>query len=113
MALDETIAKHLEDYHCGEACAVSSRELERAFDIRGPDLRRIINRLRGEGHPICSFDYGYYYAETEEELQRTIRQLQSRIKKIAHAERGLIKALAQRFPDSRQIALPLEGGDDP
>lgn len=112
MALDETIAKHLEDYHLGESRAVTSRELERAFDIRGPDLRRIINRLRGEGHPICSFDYGYYYAETEEELQRTIRQLQSRIKKIAHAERGLIKAQAQRFPDNSQIALPLKGGDD-
>ena len=111
MALDETIAKHLEDYHCGEACAVSSRELERVFDIRGPDLRRIINRLRGEGHPICSFDYGYYYAETEEELQRTIRQLQSRIKKIAHAERGLIKALREQFTDSGQITFPLAGGD--
>ena len=112
MALDDSIAEYLETYHCGESRSVSSRELERAFDIRGPDLRRIINRLRGEGIPICSFDYGYYYAETEEELQRTIRQLQSRIKKIAHAERGLIKAHAQRFPDSSQIALPLEGGDD-
>ena len=54
MALDETIAKHLEDYHCGESRAVTSRELERTFDIRGPDLRRIINRLRGEGHPIAA-----------------------------------------------------------
>lgn len=113
MALDETIAKHLEDYHCGEGRSVSSRELERAFDIRGPDLRRIINRLRGDGIPICSFDYGYYFAETKEELERTVRQLRSRIKKIAHAERGLTKALAQRFPDSDQIVLPLEGGDDP
>lgn len=111
MALDNSIAEHLETYHCGENRAVSSRELERAFSIRGPGLRRIINRLRGDGIPICSFDYGYYYAETEQELQRTIRQLRSRIKKIAHAERGLTKALAQ-FTDSGQITFPLEGGDE-
>ena len=75
------------------------------FQIRGPDLRRTINCLRGDGIPICSSDSGYYYADTEEELQRTIRQLRSRIKKIAHAERGLTKALEQ-FTDSGQISLP-------
>ena len=64
----------------------------------------------GMASPICSSDSGYYYADTEEELQRTIRQLRSRIKKIAHAERGLTKALEQ-FTDSGQISLPLEGGD--
>ena len=112
MALDDLIAEHLEKYHCGECRAVSSRELERVFDIRGPDLRRVMNRLRGEGIPICSFDYGYYYAETEQELQRTIRQLRSRIRKIAHAERGLTKAL-RKFIDTGQLALPLEGGDVP
>ena len=111
MVQDETIAKHLADYHLGESRAVTSKELERTFHIRGPDLRRAINRLRGKSHPICSFDYGYYYAETDEELRRTIRQLQSRIKKIAHAERGLVKALEKRM-DTGQISLPLEGGDD-
>ena len=49
-------------------------------------------------------------ARTEEELRRTIRQLRSRIKKIAHAERGLTKALEQ-YTDSGQMSLPLEGGD--
>ena len=55
-----------------------------------------------------------FYAETEEELQRTVRQLRSRIKKIAHAERGLAKAL-EAFSDSGQITLDMEdaGGDTP
>lgn len=110
MTPEDLIAEHLKTYHCGEQSVVTSRELESAFRIRGPDLRRIINRLRGDGIPICSSDSGYYYAATEEELQRTIRQLRSRIRKIAHAERGLTKALEQ-FTDSGQIALPLEGGD--
>lgn len=105
------ITEHLKEYHTGERNIVSSRELETAFQIRGPELRTVINTQRGQGHPICSTDKGYFYAETEEELQRTIRQLQSRIKKIAHAERGLIKARRERFTDSGQITLPLEGGD--
>ncbi len=61
--------------------------------------------------PICSFEGGYYYADTEEELAHTIRQLRSRIKKIAHAERGLTKALAM-FTDTDQLSLLPEGGDD-
>lgn len=110
MTPEKLIAEHLKDYHSGEQRVVSSRELESTFQIRGPDLRRIINRLRGEGIPICSSDSGYYYASTEEELQRTIRQLRSRIKKIAYAERGLTKALEQ-FSDNGQITFPLSGGD--
>lgn len=105
------ITEHLKEYHTGERNIVSSRELEIAFQIRGPELRTVINAERGKGFPICSTDKGYFYAETEEELQRTIRQLQSRIKKIAHAERGLIKALRERFTDSGQITFPLAGGD--
>lgn len=96
------IAEYLKIYHKGAQSVISSRDLEAAFHIRGPDLRRLINSLRGDGIPICSSDSGYYYAGTEEELQRTIRQLRSRIKKIAHAERGLTKALEQST-DSGQI----------
>lgn len=107
---DNPIAEYLKTYHKGARNVISSRELEAAFHIRGPDLRRLINSLRAESIPICSSDSGYYYADTEEELQRTIRQLRSRIKKIAHAERGLTKAMEQ-FTDSGQISLPLEGGD--
>ena len=110
MALDESIAEYLKACHCGEQAAVTSRELEGVFRIRGPDLRRAINRLRGDGVPICSFDSGYYYAATEEELRHTIRQLRSRIKKIAYAERGLTKALVQ-YEDTGQLSLLPEGGD--
>lgn len=111
MAEKDPLAEHLKAYHCGEAAAVPSRELETAFDIRGPNLRRKVNQLRGEGVPICSCDTGYYYADTGEELERTIRQLRSRIKKIAHAERGLTKALA-KLTDTGQLSLLPEGGDE-
>lgn len=72
MPINKALAEHLELYHKGEANAVTSRELECAFRMRGSELRREINALRGDGIPICSFDGGYYYAATEEELRRTI-----------------------------------------
>lgn len=72
MPINEALAEYLDLYHKGEANAVTSRELECAFRMRGSELRREINALRGDGIPICSFDGGYYYAATEEELRRTI-----------------------------------------
>ena len=79
MAINEALAEYLALYHKGEVNAVTSRELECSFQMRGSELRREINALRGDGIPICSFEGGYYYAATAEELERTIRQLRSRI----------------------------------
>ena len=62
MPINRALAEYLELYHKGEANAVTSRELECAFRMRGSELRREINALRGDGIPICSFDGGYYYA---------------------------------------------------
>ena len=108
----EKLAEYLALHHKGEANAVTSRELECSFQMRGSELRREINALGGDGIPICSFEGGYYYAATAEELERTIRQLRSRIKKIAFAERGLSSALPD-YADTGQLSLPLDGGDAP
>ena len=112
MAINEALAKHLDRYHKGEANAVTSRELECTFQMCDSELRREINALRGDGIPICSFEGGYYYAATAEELERTIRQLRSRMAKIAFAERGLSRALPD-YVDTGQLSLPLDGGDAP
>ena len=108
MAINEALAEYLALYHKGEVNAVTSRELECSFQMRGSELRREINALRGDGIPICSFEGGYYYAATAEELERTIRQLRSRINKIAFAERGLSSALPD-YVDTGQMSLPLDG----
>ena len=60
MPINKDLAEYLELYHKGEANAVTSRKLECAFRMRGSELRREINALRGDGIPICSFDGGYY-----------------------------------------------------
>jgi biotin operon repressor len=109
--LDRKITEYLKGFHRGESRAVSSRELEAAFGISGRELRGTVNRLRVSGVPICSSEYGYFYAADEAELNRTVRPLTSRIKKIAEARSGLIKARAL-YSDDGQLRLPLEGGGD-
>lgn len=99
MPINKILAEYLDQYHKGEANAVTSRELEYAFGMRGSELRRAVNALRVERIPICSFEGGYYYAATSEEIRRTALQLQSRVNKIAAAARGMIGAL----PDYEDI----------
>lgn len=110
MPINKILAEYLDQYHKGEANAVTSRELEYAFGMRGSELRRAVNALRVERIPICSFEGGYYYAATSEEIRRTALQLQSRVNKIAAAARGMIGALPD-YEDTGQFSLPLEGGD--
>jgi len=104
----ETIAEHLKRYHLGEQNAVTSRELEIAFDIRGKELRDVINTLRRSGVPIASSGSGYFYAATEQEVRATIAHMTHRISGIAAAIRGLTQALEQF--DTDQIRLPLDKG---
>ena len=49
MATNEALAEYLALHHKGEANAVTSRELECSFQMRGSELRREINALRGDG----------------------------------------------------------------
>ena len=68
MAINEALAEYLALYHKGEVNAVTSRELECSFQMRGSELRREINALRGDGIPICSFEGGYYGGQFKEIL---------------------------------------------
>ena len=108
--LKSELAGYMEIFHCGEQYAAVSRELEKAFNIKGAELRALVNTLRREGVPICSNANGYFYAETDAELLQTISHMSSRIAGISGAIRGLKKARAKFDVD--QTALPLEEGDD-
>lgn len=109
MDLD-TVEWYMKIFHSGEACATTSKELELMFGVRGAALRKIVNDLRRKGAPIASGENGYYYAETEQELRRTIAHMKHRIAGISAAIRGLEHAL-ERF-NTTQLCLPLNGGDE-
>lgn len=104
--MENQVLEFLKQYHTGRENAAQSYEIERAFQIRGSDVRKVINSLRCEGQPICSDQNGYYYAACESELNLTVRQLTSRISKIARAKNGLLHAATRLF-DNRQTTLPL------
>jgi biotin operon repressor len=105
--MEGKILCYIKRMHTGRDRAVPSPELERRFGLCGATLRKHINTLRCRGYPICSDESGYYYAATYVELSDTIRQLHSRIVKIAQARNGLLRA-GNAFPDeSGQISLPL------
>lgn len=104
----ETIADHLKRYHLGEQNAVTSRELETTFGVRGIELRNLINALRREAVPIGSSGNGYFYAATEQEVRSTIAHMTHRISGIAAAIHGLTMALEQF--DTDQIRLPMDEG---
>ena len=104
----ETIADYLKHYHLGEQNAVTSRELELAYNMRGKELRNLVNTLRCSGIPIASSGNGYFYASTEQEVRATIVHMTHRISGIAAAIRGLTSALEQF--DTAQTRLPPEEG---
>jgi hypothetical protein len=104
---NKQILNYLKQNHKGANKAVQSRGLEFRFQMSGRKIRDIVNTLRCDGHPICSDDGGYYYAVSEEEVMGSIRQLSSRIEKIADAKNGLVDSLNlyREFRESEKLQI--------
>ncbi len=108
---DQRFAEYLQQYHLGESGAVTSRELEVTFSIRGKEVRDTVNRLRRKGVPIASSASGYFYAATEQEVRATIAHMTHRISGIAAAIRGLNQSL-ENF-NTTQHRIPESESDGP
>lgn len=99
---------YIKKYHTGKEKAVPSAYLQSRFSISSRTVRKLVNQLRNDGNPICSDENGYYYATDQKELLNSIHQMTSRIKEIAKAKNGLVKAL-KHFPDTNgQLKLEFE-----
>lgn len=86
------ICNYLRKYHAGKERAVFSRELERLFIMDGRTVRRAIHDLRQDGFPICSDQRGYYYADNQQEINKTVCRLNSLVTNISNARTGLLYA---------------------
>ncbi len=103
------ICNYLKKYHTGKEKAVFSRELERLFSMDGRTLRRKISSLRQDGHPICSDETGYYYAESQKEINATICRLNTLVTKISNARTGMLYAsILSDEPVSVSIRISLK-----
>lgn len=94
--IDKALCEYLKKYRRGQESVASSKELEAAFHVKGPELRQTVNRLRCDGHPICSDASGYFYAARQSEIRATVAQLTGRISKIAAATKGLLKSYEEQ-----------------
>lgn len=90
MNKKKAICKLLQIYHVGKENAVHSKVLERKLGLNGRTIRRIISSLRQEGFPICSDESGYYFADTQQEINKTVSRLNELVTKISNARTGLL-----------------------
>lgn len=106
--MNQDFLSYIKESHRGKEKAVSSAYLQNRFSISSRSVRKLVNGLRNDGNPICSDENGYYYATDQKELLYSIYQMSSRIKAIAKAKNGLVKAMSH-FPDSNgQLKLEFE-----
>ena len=77
----------------GRRYTVKGAELEQVLHLSGTDLRKLVNRLRQDGVPICSSREGYFYARNAGEIYTTIRSLKDMMYGLSQAVDGLEGAL--------------------
>ena len=90
---EDQLTAYLKGAFKGRQHPIKSAELERTLDISGTDLRKLVNKLRRKGVPICSGRDGYFYAKNAGDILRTIRQLNVMIRGLQAAVDGLVAAL--------------------
>ena len=107
----EAILDYLREYHVGKYNAVHCRELENIFQLDDRAVRRKISALRQEGYPICSGDMGYYYAESQKEINSTVNRLNDLVTGVANARTGLLYAQVMDPVMTVKVTLNMAGGD--
>ena len=73
----------------GRKNRMSGARLAKVFGISVTALRKLINQLRREHHPICSDRYGYFYAVTASEVYGTISHLYGNVNGTMAAIRSI------------------------
>lgn len=105
------ICIYLREHHKGKANAIHSQDLQRLFSIDGRNLRRKISSLRQDGIPICSDEDGYYYADNQQEINKTVRRLNGMVTGVSNARTGLLFASLFPMTVNVDVTICVEGGD--
>ena len=75
LNMETALCGYLRTHHTGRRNAASSTTLEAVFHVKGAEIRKTVNALRCGGFPVCSDTAGYYYAQTQDEVNATVAQL--------------------------------------
>ena len=110
----EAICEYLRKYHVGRCNAVHTRELQCRFPKHQRSLRYHISQLRIDGYPICSDENGYWYAEHQFEINRTVRRFNQCITHMSVVRNGLLDSKiieeGNLHIELRVIMKPPKGG---
>lgn len=106
---EEKLIAYLKGAFKGRRRTIKSAELERAMEMSGTDLRKLVNKLRRKAVPICSGRDGYFYAKTAGDIVRTILALRVMIKGLQAAVDGLVAAL-DKFEETPEMSATEKGG---
>ena len=109
MDKKEDVRDYLKNNHKGKDKAVFSNELEQLFSLDGRSVRRIISELRKEGCPICSDHKGYYYAQTQQEVNKTISHLNELVTGVSNSRTGLLFARVPQAQPQIEITIRIGG----
>lgn len=82
---------YLYENHLGKSKAIKARNLKEFGDAR--TIRLLVNSLRKEGIPICSGNSGYWYANSQNEVEEIANKLKSHINDLKDVCAGLDNAL--------------------
>ena len=96
---------YLKEYHKGKENAIHSKELQRIFATDGRDIRRKVSSLRQDGVPICSDEDGYYYADNQQEINKTVCRLNGMVTGVSNARTGLL--FASLFPATINVDVTI------
>ncbi len=107
----DAILDCLKRCHTGKRNAVHSKELERRFSLDNRSVRRKISALRQEGYPICSGDIGYYYAESQKEINSTVGRLNDLMTGVSNARTGLLFSSLHEPAVTVDVTIRMVGGD--
>jgi predicted DNA-binding transcriptional regulator YafY len=94
--------------HRGKAGAITGKELAQVMGEQNDRLiRKEIRDLIADGFPIASSTekpYGYFMAETPQEVEQYLKQLKGRLVEDAYRRRDFKKA-ARTLNKEKQLAL--------
>lgn len=110
MVLSELSRRKGRDKGIHIAALVVSLTGERSCQARERTVRKLVNELRLEGHPVCAHPAdGYYLATTVEEIESTCNFLRSRAMSSLNAEARLRSIPVAELLGSIQTATTDEG----
>lgn len=89
----EKILIFIREFHYGCENPVSNRELQRIFHLTEDEIRSCIKTLRLNGQPICYNEFGYFYAQNNDDILKTVLHLKKMISGIEQSEMALFAAL--------------------